>query len=143
MIPVVAGCVTILFSSRLAFLLAEKKKAEQARHDTEKFIYCGSQTGTAEQFDNDIRRDGEENGLKVTVMDLEEIEDSITTNLLKEHRRDENGKSRAIFLMSSYGEGEPTNNAASFAQFLKEGRRYFKNQVVTTDSAEEKECEDD
>lgn len=27
--------------------------------------------------------------------------------------------------------------------FLKEGRRYFKNQVVTTDSAEEKECEDD
>jgi len=160
MVPLVAGCVTLLFGSGLAFLLMQKKKAEQARHDaeeaaeelevldTEKFpggyltIYYGSQTGTAEQFGNDIKRDGEENGFKVKVVDLEEIEDSIKEHLLKEHRRDENGKSRALFLMSTYGEGEPTDNAASFAQFLKEGRRYFKNQVISTDN-EEKKGEDD
>ena len=35
MIPAVAGCVTLLFGSGLAFLLMKKKKAEQARHDAE------------------------------------------------------------------------------------------------------------
>jgi len=160
MIPAVAGCVTLLFGSGLAFLLMKKKKAEQARHDaeeaaellevldTEKFpggyltIYYGSQTGTAEQFSNDIKRDGEENGFKVKVVDLEEIEDSIPEHLLKEHWHDENGKNRAIFLMATYGEGEPTDNATSFTQFLKEGRRYFKKQVTNTDN-EEKKGEDD
>lgn len=104
-------------------------------------VYYGSQTGTAEQFSNDIKRDGEENGFKVNVVDLEEIEDSIKENLLKEHRRDENGKTKAIFLMSTYGEGEPTDNAASFAQFLKEGTRFMKSQDSDS-SNEEKKGED-
>ena len=83
-------------------------------------VYYGSQTGTAESFGKDIEREGEENGFMVEVVDLEDIENDIEGELLKQQKQDESGISRAIFMMATYGEGEPTDNAVSFMNFLKE-----------------------
>ncbi len=55
------------------------------------------------------------------VVDLEDIEDDILGSILKDQKKDERGKNRAIFLMATYGEGEPTDNAVSFMRFLKNG----------------------
>lgn len=87
-------------------------------------MYYGSQTGTAEAFAKDIEREGEDKGFKVDIIDLEEIENDIPGNILKHHVRDDHGRNRALFLMSTYGEGEPTDNAVSFIRYIKEGMAY-------------------
>ena len=50
-------------------------------------LYYGSQTGTAETFAKDIEREGEENGFKMEVIDLEDIEDDILASVLKEQKK--------------------------------------------------------
>ena len=82
-------------------------------------IYYGSQTGTAESFARDLEREGEEHGFKVHVKDLEETEGNVPGTLLMNSTRDLSGKNRAVFLMATYGEGEPTDNAVEFVRFLK------------------------
>jgi len=136
-----AGCATVVLGSALAFAMMKKSKnATRAVEppieneevvadelDKEKFpgghitIYFGSQTGTAESFAQDIEREGEEHGFKVHVVDIEDAAEDATAELLADAKRDENGKNRALFLMSTYGEGEPTDNAVGFVRFLKEG----------------------
>lgn len=83
-------------------------------------IYYGSQTGTAESFAQDLEREGEEHGFKVSVVDLEETDEDPRAALLDPSKQDAHGKNKAVFLMSTYGEGEPTDNAAGFVRFLKE-----------------------
>lgn len=152
-----AGCTTLILGSGLAFVLMKSKKAEDKSGpsveeevvellDKSKYpggyltVYYGSQTGTAESFANDIEREGEEHGFKVNVVDLEEIEEDITGEIMKQQMRDERGMNRAIFLSSTYGEGEPTDNAVAFARFLKqEGLSDSDGEDSTT---EEKKGED-
>lgn len=130
-----AGCATVLLGSGLAFVMMKNKSKEQhpilidqvveESLDKTKFpgghltIYYGSQTGTAESFAQDLEREGEDHGFKVHVTDLEETDEDVNGEILKEQMRDDNGKNRAVFLMSTYGEGEPTDNAAGFIRFLK------------------------
>ena len=96
-------------------------------------IYYGSQTGTAESFAQQIAREGDEHGFKVHVVDLEDVaedtagasldgnlEDAVKAALMDPAKADANGCSRAVFLMATYGEGEPTDNAAQFVAMLKE-----------------------
>lgn len=132
---IAAGFTTLALGSAVAFLLLKKKGKEERNYeenvseedelDSTKYpggyltIYYGSQTGTAESFAKDLEREGEEKGFKVDVVDLEEIENDIPGNILKKNLRDENGRNRGIFLMSTYGEGEPTDNAVSFTRFIR------------------------
>lgn len=135
----IAGCATLVLGFGLVTIMNKNKNGKTSANSVEvevveevveldksKFpggyltVYYGSQTGTAECFAQDIERDGEENGFKVNVVDLEEIVDDTCNELLKDQMKDDNGKSRAIFLMATYGEGEPTDNAAGFSTFLKD-----------------------
>ena len=106
-------------------------------------IYYGSQTGTAESFAQDLEREGEDNGFKVHVTDLEETDEDVTAEILKEKMRDDDGKNRAVFLMSTYGEGEPTDNAAGFTRFLKERLGLDSDVVYGAENSEEKKGDDD
>ena len=93
-------------------------------------IYYGSQTGTAESFAQQIAREGDEHGFKVHVIDLEDvtegdggggsIEGAVKAAVMDPARADPGGRSRAVFLMATYGEGEPTDNAAQFVALIKE-----------------------
>ena len=95
-------------------------------------IYYGSQTGTAESFAQQIAREGDDHGFKVHVVDLEDVTEdaaaaadgdlstAIQAALMDPAKADANGCSRAVFLMATYGEGEPTDNAAQFVALLKD-----------------------
>ena len=106
-------------------------------------IFYGSQTGTAESFSKEIEREGENNGFKIECVDLEDIEDSIADGILKDHKKDENGKHRVIFMMATYGEGEPTDNAVSFIKFLKEGGVTSEEDIEQPDDDGEEKKGDD
>ncbi|CAB1099607.1 unnamed protein product [Ectocarpus sp. CCAP 1310/34] len=84
-----------------------EEEEDAAPNDTIK-VYFGSQTGTAESFAQIIAAEGRRHGFHIDVVDLEEFSAS---ELL------ETGK--AIFLMATYGDGEPTDNASDFTTWLK------------------------
>jgi NADPH-ferrihemoprotein reductase len=106
-------------------------------------IYYGSQTGTAESFARDLEREGEDHGFKVHVLDLEETEENAREELLKEAMRDTRGKNRAVFLMATYGEGEPTDNAVGFVRFLKSKLGLDGSSHNASVSTEEKKGDDE
>ena len=78
-------------------------------------IFYGSQTGTAEEFANRISKDSHRYGLKATVFDPEELEMSELRDL-----KEKIPKSLAVFLLATYGEGDPTDNALPFNEWLHE-----------------------
>lgn len=80
-------------------------------------IYFASQTGTAESLGKVLQREGAENGFFVHVIDLEDIEVDDLLDAARQH--EETGTSRAVFCIATYGEGEPTDNSASFVMDLK------------------------
>lgn len=108
------GVVAVLHS---VFLLSRKRKPEpepeQANAENESppgdaiNIYFGSQTGTAESFGQTIAAEGLRHGFQMDVIDLEDFsaEKLLSTG-------------NAIFLMATYGDGEPTDNAAEFTTWL-------------------------
>lgn len=73
-------------------------------------IFYGSQTGTAEDYANRLAKDAAAYGLSAMTADLEDYDlnnlDRITSDQL------------VIFTMATYGEGEPTDNALEFWEFL-------------------------
>ena len=75
-------------------------------------IYFGSQTGTAEGFARQIEADS--NGYDVDVKDLEDFD---TTSLEEELDAMKAAKVN-VFLMATYGEGEPTDNATEFIKII-------------------------
>jgi NADPH-ferrihemoprotein reductase len=73
-------------------------------------VFFGSQTGTAEGFAEQLKQEGEKHGFKVTVADLEDFEPSEFNDSLRV----------VIMVMATYGEGDPTDNAAEFLKWAKE-----------------------
>ena len=74
-------------------------------------IFFGSQTGTAEDYASRLSKEGSQRfGLKSMVADLEEY-DYENLNQFPEDKV-------AIFVLATYGEGEPTDNAVDFHQFI-------------------------
>ncbi|KAI1507733.1 NADPH--cytochrome P450 reductase [Pyrenophora tritici-repentis] len=74
-------------------------------------VFYGSQTGTAEDYASRISKEGSSRfGLKTMVADLEEYDfDNLDT--FPEDKL-------AVFVLATYGEGEPTDNAVEFYEFL-------------------------
>lgn len=74
-------------------------------------IFYGSQTGTAEDYASRLAKEGSQRfGLKTMVADLEEYD----LDLLDTFPEDK----IAFFVLATYGEGEPTDNAVEFYQFI-------------------------
>ena len=71
-------------------------------------VYFGSQTGTAEGFARIIMEECKSRGFDAKTTDLEDFDahELASCNL-------------AIFLMATYGEGEPTDNASKFITWSK------------------------
>lgn len=94
-------------------------KAAKSRNILEKMdesgkncvIFYGSQTGTAEDYASRLAKEGSSRfGLKTMTADLEEYDfDNLDT--FPEDKV-------AMFVLATYGEGEPTDNAVEFYEFI-------------------------
>jgi NADPH-ferrihemoprotein reductase len=78
-------------------------------------VFYGSQTGTAEEFAARIAKEANRYGMKAMVADPEECEMEELCKL------SEIENSIAIFCMATYGEGDPTDNAQEFFEWLQNG----------------------
>lgn len=78
-------------------------------------VFYGSQTGTAEEFAGRLAKEGMRFKLKGMVADPEECE---MEDLLK---LKEIEKSLAVFCLATYGEGDPTDNAMDFYEWITSG----------------------
>ena len=102
-----------------SYALGNGNKAGKTRNIQEKMnesdkncvVFYGSQTGTAEDYASRIAKEGSSRfGLKTMVADLEDYEyDNLDT--FPEDKL-------AVFVLATYGEGEPTDNAVEFYEFV-------------------------
>ncbi|EKX31757.1 hypothetical protein GUITHDRAFT_149086 [Guillardia theta CCMP2712] len=72
------------------------------------WVHFGSQTGTAEEFAKIIVKEGRKQRMNMKLVDLEKFDASRFPG------------SFGIFLVATYGEGEPTDNAKQFYHWLLE-----------------------
>lgn len=74
-------------------------------------IFYGSQTGTGEDYASRLAKEGSSRfGLKAMTADLEEYDYENLDEFPSDHI--------AFFVMATYGEGEPTDNAVDFYEFI-------------------------
>ncbi|KFM58328.1 NADPH--cytochrome P450 reductase, partial [Stegodyphus mimosarum] len=78
-------------------------------------VFYGSQTGTAEEFAARLAKEASRYGMKAMVADPEEYD---MEDLAKVPEIE---NSLAIFCVATYGEGDPTDNAQEFYQWLQTG----------------------
>uniref|UniRef100_A0A8C1JHB7 NADPH--hemoprotein reductase n=1 Tax=Cyprinus carpio TaxID=7962 RepID=A0A8C1JHB7_CYPCA len=76
-------------------------------------VFYGSQTGTAEEFANRLAKDAQRYGMKGMPTDPEEYDMSELSRLK------EIPNSMAVFCMATYGEGDPTDNAQEFYDWMQ------------------------
>ncbi|KAK3180444.1 hypothetical protein K4F52_008172 [Lecanicillium sp. MT-2017a] len=102
-----------------SFAAANGAKAGRTRNFLEKMdesgknciVFYGSQTGTAEDYASRLAKEGKSRyGLNTMVADLEEYDfenlDAVPNDKV------------VMFVLATYGEGEPTDNAVEFYEFL-------------------------
>ncbi|XP_027717482.1 NADPH--cytochrome P450 reductase [Vombatus ursinus] len=77
-------------------------------------VFYGSQTGTAEEFANRLAKDAHRYGMRGMAADPEEY-DLVDLSSLPEI-----DNALAVFCMATYGEGDPTDNAQDFYDWLQE-----------------------
>ncbi|RLN66444.1 hypothetical protein BBP00_00002196 [Phytophthora kernoviae] len=73
-------------------------------------ILFGSQTGTAEGFAEVLKKEGRKAGFQTHALDLEDYEAS---KKLPDEKL-------VVFVMATYGEGDPTDNSVDFIEYLKD-----------------------
>ncbi|XP_063225113.1 NADPH--cytochrome P450 reductase [Bacillus rossius redtenbacheri] len=78
-------------------------------------VFYGSQTGTGEEFAGRLAKEGIRYRLKGMVADPEECDMEELTALK------EIPNSLAVFCLATYGEGDPTDNAMEFYEWLQSG----------------------
>jgi NADPH-ferrihemoprotein reductase len=84
-------------------------------------IYFGSQTGTAEGYSRTLMEELQAKGFDAQLVDLEDFDQfSFVESKL------------AIFLMSTYGEGEPTDNASNFYHWIKNEDKQIDNNFLNS-----------
>ncbi|XP_065180255.1 NADPH--cytochrome P450 reductase-like isoform X2 [Sycon ciliatum] len=88
----------------------DKMKAK----DQKVAIFYGSQTGTAGDFASRLLKDLRRMGISSTLLDPEDHDMKLLSNLkdIEDHL--------AIFVVATYGEGDPTDNARGLFDFLTE-----------------------
>ena len=87
-----------------------KKEGQDAAPDGQLVrVFFGSQTGTAEDFAKMLAKDARAQGINAVAVDLEGFEPEMLPG------------SFAIFLVATYGEGDPTDNAKRFHAWLAQG----------------------
>lgn len=110
------------------YAAANGNKSAKTRNIVEKMeesnknfvVFYGSQTGTAEDYASRLAKEGKSRfGLETMVADLEEYDyDNLDT--LPEDKV-------AVFVLATYGEGEPTDNAVDFYEFITSEDVAFSN----------------
>ncbi|KAF3163706.1 NADPH-cytochrome P450 reductase [Orbilia oligospora] len=101
-----------------------KKMAESDRNA---IFFYGSQTGTAEDYASRLAKEGHARfGLRTIIADIEDYDFENLDTFPSDHL--------AFFLLATYGEGEPTDNAVEFYEFLSGDEPQFSEGA----SAEEK-----
>ncbi|GAO49355.1 hypothetical protein SAICODRAFT_74213 [Saitoella complicata NRRL Y-17804] len=102
------------------------KKAKRTRNIVEKMeqsdknvvVFYGSQTGTAEDYASRLAKEGHARfGLKTMTADLEDYDIEYLDTFPEEKL--------AIFVLATYGEGEPTDNAVEFYNFVRDESSAF------------------
>ncbi|ORY65307.1 NADPH-cytochrome P450 reductase [Pseudomassariella vexata] len=102
-----------------SFAHANGLKAGKTRNIIEKMdesgkncvIFYGSQTGTAEDYASRLAKEGKSRfGLDTMVADLEDY-DYANLDVIPENKV-------VMFVLATYGEGEPTDNAVDFYEFI-------------------------
>ncbi|XP_029659930.1 NADPH--cytochrome P450 reductase isoform X1 [Formica exsecta] len=78
-------------------------------------VFYGSQTGTAEEFAGRLAKEGIRYKMKGMVADPEECDMEELVHLKNIPN------SLAVFCLATYGEGDPTDNAMEFVDWLKNG----------------------
>ncbi|XP_037798527.1 NADPH--cytochrome P450 reductase-like [Penaeus monodon] len=78
-------------------------------------VFYGSQTGTAEEFAGRLAKEATRWGMKGMVADPEECDMSELAQLTEIENH------LAVFCVATYGEGDPTDNAQEFYEFLQNG----------------------
>ncbi|KIW75335.1 hypothetical protein Z517_10076 [Fonsecaea pedrosoi CBS 271.37] len=87
-------------------------------------VFFGSQTGTAQDYAGKLAKEGHSRfGLKTLVADIEDYD--------YENLVDFPSDSAAIFVLATYGEGEPTDNAVDFWQFITDQNPPFASDKET------------
>ncbi|TVY44420.1 NADPH--cytochrome P450 reductase [Lachnellula cervina] len=98
---------------------ANGNKAAKTRNIVEKMdetgkncvVFYGSQTGTAEDYASRLAKEGKSRfGLETMVADLEDYEYENLDTFPEDKV--------AVFVLATYGEGEPTDNAVDFYEFI-------------------------
>lgn len=80
-------------------------------------VFFGSQTGTAEDFAQRIAKQAKRYGISATVCDPEECD------MEELQRLTTIDKHLVLFCLATYGEGDPTDNAQEFYEWLREDGR--------------------
>lgn len=92
---------------------AQPTKKEKALGGEIKILFA-TQTGTSESFANTLAKDlSTNNDFDVEVLDIEDIS-------TKEEIKSALDNSKIIFLLSTYGEGGPSDNAVSFIEIMEQ-----------------------
>lgn len=78
-------------------------------------VFYGSQTGTAEEFAGRLAKEGIRYSLKGMVADPEECDMEELVQLK------DIPNSLAVFCLATYGEGDPTDNAMEFYEWITNG----------------------
>ncbi|EXJ84070.1 NADPH-ferrihemoprotein reductase [Capronia epimyces CBS 606.96] len=85
---------------------------------TKLVVFFGSQTGNAQGLASKLAKEGQSRfGLKTLVADVEDYD--------YENLVDFPSDSVAVFVLATYGEGEPTDNAVDFYEFLTDPNTAF------------------
>lgn len=112
-----------------SYSLANGAKAGKTRNILEKMeesekncvVFYGSQTGTAEDYASRLSKEGSQRfGLKTMTADLEDY-DYANLDTFPEDKL-------AMFVLATYGEGEPTDNAVDFWEFITGDDVAFSNE---------------
>jgi len=89
-------------------------------------VFYGSQTGTAEDYASRLAKEGSQRyGLKTMTADLEDYDFENLNKFPEDHI--------AMFVMATYGEGEPTDNAVEFMEFISSDESTWSDEQSSED----------